>query len=34
MGFSAGGPIDVVARSLADHASRALGLPFIVDADR
>ncbi|VTU17335.1 Bug family tripartite tricarboxylate transporter substrate binding protein [Variovorax sp. RA8] len=31
VGFSAGGPTDVVARSFADYASRALGQPFIVD---
>jgi len=31
VGFSAGGPTDVVARAFADHASRALGQPFIVD---
>lgn len=31
VGFAAGGPTDVVARSFADHASRALGQPFIID---
>lgn len=31
VGFSAGGPTDVVARSFADYASRTLGQPFIVD---
>ena len=31
VGFSAGGPTDVVARAFADHASRQLGQPFIVD---
>lgn len=31
VGFAAGGPTDVVARAFADHASRALGQPFIVD---
>lgn len=31
VGFSAGGPTDVVARAFADHASRVLGQPFIVD---
>lgn len=31
VGFSAGGPTDVVARAFADHASRTLGQPFIVD---
>ncbi|NVM86736.1 tripartite-type tricarboxylate transporter receptor subunit TctC [Variovorax sp. SG517] len=31
VGFSAGGPTDVVARAFADHASRALGQPFVVD---
>jgi len=31
VGFSAGGPTDVVARAFAEHASRALGQPFIVD---
>ncbi|WP_395345438.1 Bug family tripartite tricarboxylate transporter substrate binding protein [Variovorax sp. UC122_21] len=31
VGFSAGGPTDVVARAFADHAARALGQPFIVD---
>ena len=29
--FAAGGPTDVVARAFADHASRALGQPFVVD---
>ena len=29
--YSAGGPTDVVARAFADHASRALGQPFIID---
>ncbi len=29
--FAAGGPTDVVARAFADHASRALGQPFIID---
>lgn len=31
VGFAAGGPTDVVARAFADHASQALGQPFIVD---
>ncbi|VTU46498.1 Argininosuccinate lyase (plasmid) [Variovorax sp. SRS16] len=31
VGFAAGGPTDVVARAFADHASRALGQPFVVD---
>jgi tripartite-type tricarboxylate transporter receptor subunit TctC len=31
VGFSAGGPTDVVARAFADHAARALGQPFVVD---
>ncbi len=31
VGFAAGGPTDVVARAFADHASRVLGQPFIVD---
>jgi tripartite-type tricarboxylate transporter receptor subunit TctC len=31
VGFSAGGPTDVVARAFAEHAARALGQPFIVD---
>ncbi len=31
VGFSAGGPTDVVARAFADFASKALGQPFIVD---
>ncbi len=31
VGFPAGGPTDVVARAFADHATRALGQPFIVD---
>jgi tripartite-type tricarboxylate transporter receptor subunit TctC len=31
VGFSAGGPTDVVARSFADYATRALGQPFVVD---
>ena len=31
VGFSAGGPTDVVARAFAEHASRALGQPFVVD---
>ena len=31
VGFSAGGPTDVVARAFADHASRTLGQPFVVD---
>jgi tripartite-type tricarboxylate transporter receptor subunit TctC len=31
VGFSAGGPTDVVARAFADYASRALGQPFVVD---
>lgn len=31
VGFSAGGPTDVVARAFSDHASRALGQPFVVD---
>ena len=31
VGFAAGGPTDVVARAFADHASKALGQPFIID---
>jgi tripartite-type tricarboxylate transporter receptor subunit TctC len=31
VGFAAGGPTDVVARAFADHATRVLGQPFIVD---
>jgi tripartite-type tricarboxylate transporter receptor subunit TctC len=31
VGFSAGGPTDVVARAFAEHAGRMLGQPFIVD---
>lgn len=31
VGFSAGGPTDVVARAFADHAARALGQAFVVD---
>jgi tripartite-type tricarboxylate transporter receptor subunit TctC len=31
VGFSAGGPTDVVARAFADYATRALGQPFVVD---
>lgn len=31
VGFSAGGPTDVVARAFADHAARQLGQPVIVD---
>src|SRR5689334_52948 len=31
VGFAAGGPTDVVARAFADHASRALAQPFIVE---
>ena len=31
VGFAAGGPTDVVARAFADHASRALGQPFVID---
>lgn len=31
VGFSAGGPTDVVARAFAEHATRTLGQPFIVD---
>jgi tripartite-type tricarboxylate transporter receptor subunit TctC len=31
VGFAAGGPTDVVARAFAEHASRALGQPFIVE---
>ena len=31
VGFAAGGPTDVVARAFADHASRALGQPFVVE---
>lgn len=31
VGFAAGGPTDVVARAFADHASRVLGQPFIID---
>ena len=31
VGFAAGGPTDVVARGFADHASKSLGQPVIVD---
>ncbi len=31
VGFSAGGPTDVVARAFADHAARALGQPLVVE---
>ncbi|MEY2621347.1 MAG: hypothetical protein RIT26_1167 [Pseudomonadota bacterium] len=31
VGFSAGGPTDVVARAFAEHASQALGQPFVVE---
>lgn len=31
VGFAPGGPTDVVARAFADHASRSLGQPFVVD---
>lgn len=31
VGFSAGGPTDVVARAFADFAARALGQSFVVD---
>lgn len=31
VGFSAGGPTDIVARAFAEFASRTLGQPFIVD---
>ncbi|MEY5099307.1 MAG: hypothetical protein RJA36_2026 [Pseudomonadota bacterium] len=31
VGFSAGGPTDVVARTFAEHAARALGQPVIVE---
>ncbi|MBO1114767.1 Bug family tripartite tricarboxylate transporter substrate binding protein [Bordetella petrii] len=31
VGFSAGGPTDVVARAFADQASRSLGQPFVVE---
>ena len=31
VGFAAGGPTDVVARAFADHASKALSQPFIID---
>lgn len=31
VGFSAGGPTDVVARAFAEHAARTLGQPFVVD---
>ena len=31
VGFSAGGPTDVVARAFADYAARTLGQPFVVD---
>ncbi|HVR53717.1 MAG TPA: tripartite tricarboxylate transporter substrate-binding protein [Pseudorhodoferax sp.] len=31
VGFSAGGPTDVVARAFADHATRELGQPVIVE---
>ena len=31
VGFSAGGPTDVVARAFAEHASRVLGQPVVVD---
>jgi tripartite-type tricarboxylate transporter receptor subunit TctC len=32
VGFAAGGPTDVVARAFAEHATRALGQPFIVES--
>ena len=31
VGFSAGGPTDVVARAFAEHAAQALGQPVVVD---
>jgi tripartite-type tricarboxylate transporter receptor subunit TctC len=31
VGFSAGGPTDVVARAFADFAARSLGKPFVID---
>jgi tripartite-type tricarboxylate transporter receptor subunit TctC len=31
VGFSAGGPSDIVARAFADQAAKSLGQPFIVD---
>ena len=31
VGFSAGGPTDVVARAFAEHAARTLGQPFVVE---
>lgn len=31
VGFSAGGPTDVVARAFAEHAAKALGQPFLVE---
>ncbi|HMS05910.1 MAG TPA: tripartite tricarboxylate transporter substrate binding protein [Burkholderiaceae bacterium] len=31
VGFSAGGPTDVVARAFAEHAARAFGQPVVVD---
>ena len=31
VGFSAGGPTDVVARAFAEHAAKALGQPVIVE---
>ena len=31
VGFSVGGPTDLVARAFADFAARALGQPFVVD---
>jgi tripartite-type tricarboxylate transporter receptor subunit TctC len=31
VGFAAGGPTDVVARAFADHASRAMRQPFVVE---
>lgn len=31
VGFSAGGPVDVVARIVADHLGRKLGQPFVVE---
>lgn len=31
VGFSAGGPTDVIARAFAEHAARVLGQPVIVD---
>nr|WP_231973670.1 tripartite tricarboxylate transporter substrate-binding protein [Variovorax sp. HW608] len=31
VGFSAGGPTDVIARAFADFAARSLGKPFVID---